>query len=62
MVCQNLHHAHLQEVGLMQIPEDHGQWSGRFVGIIGWVPSVCKSNQLYVDILRFSIIKLGYIP
>ena len=24
------------------------QWSGRFVGIIGWSPSVCKSNWLHV--------------
>ena len=38
------------------------QWSGRFLGIIiGWDPSVCKSNRLHVDILRFSFIKLGYI-
>ena len=29
--------------------------------IIGWDPSVCKSNRLHVDILRFSFIKLGYI-
>ena len=29
--------------------------------IIGWDPSVCKSNQLHVDILRFSFMKLGYI-
>ena len=32
------------------------QWSGRFLGMIGWDPSVCKSNQLHVDILRFSFI------
>ena len=38
-----------------------GQWSGRVLGIIGWDPSVCKSNQLHVDIHRFSFIKLGYI-
>ena len=37
------------------------QWSGRFLGIIGWDPSVCKSNRLHVDILQFSCIKLGYI-
>ena len=38
------------------------QWWGRFLGIIiGWDPSVCKSNQLHVDILQFSFIKLGYI-
>ena len=38
------------------------QWSGRFLGIlIGWDLSVCKSNQLHVDILRFSFTKLGYI-
>ena len=38
-----------------------GQWSGRFLGIIDWDPNVCKSNRLYVDILWFSFIKLGYI-
>ena len=29
--------------------------------VIGWDPSVCKSNRLHVDILRFSFTKLGYI-
>jgi hypothetical protein len=29
------------------------------LGIIGWDPSVRKSNRLHVDILRFSFIKLG---
>ena len=38
------------------------QWSGRFLGIIGWDPSVCKSNRLHVHILGFSIIELRYIP
>ena len=37
------------------------QWSGRFLVITSWDPSVCKSNQLHVDILWFSFIKLGYI-
>ena len=37
------------------------QWSGRILGIIGWDPSICKSNRSHVDILRFSFIKLGYI-
>ncbi len=37
------------------------QWLGRFLGIIGWDPSVCKSNRLHVHILRFSFIRLGYI-
>jgi hypothetical protein len=37
-------------------------WSGRFLGIIGWDPSVCKSNRLHVDILWFIYIKLRYIP
>ena len=36
-------------------------WLGRFWGISGWDPSVCKSNWLHVDILRFSLIKLRYI-
>ena len=36
------------------------QWSGIFVGITRWDPSVCKSNRLYFDILRFSYTKLGY--
>ena len=40
---------------------DGAQWLGRFLGITtGWYPSVCKSNRLYVGILRFSYIKLGY--
>ena len=34
---------------------------GNFLGITGWDTSVCKSNRLYADILRFSFIKLGYI-
>ena len=32
---------------------------GIFLIIIGWNPSVCKSNWLHVNILRFSFIKLG---
>jgi hypothetical protein len=40
-------------------PQIH--WSGRFLGIIGWDPSVCKSNRLHTDIIRFSLIKLGYL-
>jgi hypothetical protein len=39
----------------------HHQWLGRFLGIIGWDPSVCKSNRWHVDIHRFFLIKLGYI-
>ena len=35
------------------------QWSGRFLDIIGWDSSVCKSNRLHVDILPFSFTKLG---
>ena len=34
-------------------------WLGRFLDIIGWDPSVCKSNRLLIRILRFSFIKLG---
>ena len=30
------------------------QWPGRVLGITGWDPSVCKSNRLHDDILRFS--------
>ena len=37
------------------------QWSGRFLGIKCWDPSVCKSHQLHVNILRFSFIKLGTV-
>ena len=37
------------------------QWSGRFLGMTSWDPSVCKSNRLHVHILRFSYIELGYI-
>ena len=32
------------------------QWSGRFLGIIGWDPSVCKANRLHVDILQCSFV------
>ena len=35
------------------------QWSGGFLGITCWDPSVCKSNRLYVNILLFSFINLG---
>jgi hypothetical protein len=41
------------------------QWSGRFlVGhkLIGWDPSVCKSNGLRVDILRLFFINMRSIP
>ena len=42
--------------------ENSKQWSGRFLGIIGWDPRVCKSYQLHVDILWFSLlIKWGFI-
>ena len=41
--------------------ENSKQWSGRFLGIIGWDPRVCKSYQLHVDILWFSFIKWGFI-
>ena len=35
---------------------------GDFQGINGRDQGVCKSNQLHVGILKFSFIKLGYIP
>jgi hypothetical protein len=34
---------------------------GEIFGIIGWDPSVCKSNRLHADILWCSFIKLGYV-
>ena len=34
---------------------------GEILGTTGWDPSVCKSNRLHVEIVRFSFIKLGYI-
>jgi len=37
------------------------QWSGRFLGMVGWGPRVCKSKRSPVNILRFSFTKLGYI-
>ena len=37
------------------------QWLGRFLDIIGWDPSVCKSKWLHVDILQVTFVKLGYI-
>ena len=44
-----------------RMEEEEDQWSGRLLGVIGWDPSVCKSNWLHVDILRFSFVKLAYI-
>ena len=38
------------------------QWSGRFLSIIGWDPSVCKSNRLHVGTIRFFYLNLRYIP
>ena len=35
MVCRNLHHAHLQEVGLVQITADHVKWHGFWMRIKG---------------------------
>ena len=35
---------------------------GEILGITtGWDPSVCKSNRLHADILRFSFIKIGVL-
>jgi len=37
-----------------QESSDMNQWSEIFWGIIGWDPSICRSNRLrHVDILRF---------
>ena len=47
--------------GILSTSSYPGQWSGRFLSITGWEPSVCKSNRLHVDILRFPFIKLRYI-
>ena len=38
------------------------QRPGRLLGIIGWGPSLSKSNRLHFDIFQFSFIELGYIP
>jgi hypothetical protein len=43
---------HLQEITTAQCP-------GRFLDIIGWDPSVSKSNRLHVDICRFLFMKMG---
>jgi len=48
-------------VGGKKMAELLGSDWGEFLGIIGRDPSVCKSNRLHVDILRFCFIKLGYI-
>ena len=40
----------------LEILLDASRWSGRFLGITGWDPSVWKANRLIVDILRFSFI------
>ena len=45
------------KTGLQELIGFH-QWSGRFLGITGWDPSICKPNRLHVDI---SFIKLMYI-
>ena len=37
-------------------------WLGRFLGIIGWDPSVGKSDRWHVDNLWFFYINLRYIP
>jgi hypothetical protein len=46
---------------LHRIISSQQQWSGRFLGITIWDPSVCESklNRLHVDILRVFFIKLG---
>ena len=50
---------HLEEVQRRGGPrEGRRQWSGRFLGIIGWDPSVCKSNRLHVHIFRFSFYQI----
>jgi hypothetical protein len=36
------------------------QCQGRFLGIISWYPSVCRSNQLHVDILQIFYINEAY--
>ena len=54
-------HTHILD--MLECPEVYDQQSVRFLGIIiGWDPSVCKSNRLHVDILRFAFIQLGHIP
>ena len=35
--------------------------TGEIFGHNGWDPSICKSNRLHVDILRFSFMELVYI-
>ena len=41
--------------GPLPLVSGQGQWLGRFFSIIGWDPSVCKSNRLDVHILRFKL-------
>ena len=53
--------AHLFFLVMLIIEFRMAQWLGRFLGITGWDPSVCKFNMLHVDILRVSFIKFGYI-
>ena len=38
------------------------QCPGRFLGIIGRVPNISKSNWLHVDILRFPMLKAINAP
>ena len=35
--------------------------SGRFLGVFGWDPSVCKSNRLHVDVLRFFLFSFFFL-
>ena len=50
-----------QQIRVELLDKCHKQWSGRFLGITGWYPRVCKSNRLHVHIVRFSFIEMGYI-
>ena len=54
--CKYQMHGNLQVNRALSI---EAQWLGRFLGITGWDPSVCKSNRLHVHILQVSFTKLG---
>ena len=46
-------------MSILEIAVTYYKWSERFLSIIGWDPSVGKSNQLHVDILQFFLYTVG---
>ena len=57
---EHLTKAHRKLASLLETNAKHS--SGRVLSIIGWDPSVCKSNRLHIDNFRFFYINWRYIP